>query len=74
MKEHTMHLTGSCHCNAVRFQCEAYAPVPYLRCHCSICRKMAGGGGFAVNLGAKTGTLSVEGEEHIAKFHATIDG
>lgn len=46
-----MHLKGSCYCGAVRFECEAYAPVPYLRCHCSICRKTAGGGGFAINLG-----------------------
>ena len=48
-----MQLQGSCHCGAVRFSVAAYAPVPYLRCYCSICRKTAGGGGFAINLGAK---------------------
>lgn len=69
-----MHLDGSCHCGAVRFSVEADAPVPFLRCHCSICRKTAGGGGYAINLGAKAGTLKVEGEEHISVFHATIDG
>lgn len=69
-----MHFSGSCYCGAVRFQCEAYAPVPYLRCHCSICRKTAGGGGFAINLGAKADSLCVEGEEHITIFHAVIDG
>ncbi len=69
-----MHLSGSCYCGAVRFRCEAYAPVPYLRCHCSICRKTAGGGGFAVNLGAKAETLIVEGGEAISTFHAVIDG
>ena len=69
-----MHLSGSCYCGAVRFQCEAYAPVPYLRCHCSICRKSAGGGGFAINLGAKANSLTVEGEDAISVFHAVIDG
>lgn len=69
-----MRLEGSCHCGAVRFSVEAYAPVPYLRCYCSICRKTAGGGGYAVNLGARAATLKVEGEENIAMFHARIDG
>ena len=69
-----MRLTGSCHCKAVRFTVTAYAPAPYLRCYCSICRKTAGGGGFAINLGAKADTLKVEGAEHITMFHARIDG
>ena len=69
-----MRLEGSCHCAAVRFSVEAYAPVPYLRCYCSICRKTAGGGGFAVNLGANAETLEVAGAEHIAMFQARIDG
>ncbi len=69
-----MHLEGSCHCGAVKFSVEAYAPVPYLRCYCSICRKTGGGGGYAVNLGAKFDTLKVEGGEHITVFHATKDG
>ena len=69
-----MRLEGSCHCGAVRFSVEAYAPVPYLRCYCSVCRKTAGGGGYAVNLGARAATLKVEGEENIAMFHARIDG
>ncbi len=69
-----MKLDGSCHCGAVRFSVDAYAPVPYLRCHCSICRKTAGGGGYAINLGAKADTLEVTGAEHITVFHARIDG
>ena len=69
-----MHLEGSCHCNAVRFEVEAYAPVPYMRCHCSICRKTAGGGGFAINLGAKANSLTVESEDAITIFHAVIGG
>jgi hypothetical protein len=69
-----MRLEGSCHCGAVRFRVDAYAPVPYLRCYCSVCRKTAGSGGFAVNLGARSETLQVDGEENVAVFHARIDG
>lgn len=69
-----MRLDGSCHCGAVKFSVEAYAPVPFLRCYCSICRKTAGGGGYAINLGARADTLKVEGARHISVFHARIDG
>lgn len=69
-----MHLEGSCRCGAVTFGCQAYAPVPYLRCYCSICRKTAGGSGYAINLGAHAGSLAVRGEEHLAVFRATVDG
>ncbi len=68
-----MLLEGSCHCGAVKFSVEAYAPVPYLRCYCSICRKTGGGGGYAINLGAWFETLKVEGGEHITVFHALKD-
>ena len=67
-----MHLEGSCHCGAVRFRCEAYAPVPYLYCYCSICRKTAGGSGSAINLGARAATLDVEGREHLGVYNAAI--
>ncbi len=69
-----MQLDGSCYCGAVRFRAAAYAPVPYLRCYCSICRKTGGGGGYAVNLGAQAETLEIEGADAISVFHATIDG
>jgi hypothetical protein len=69
-----MRLEGSCHCGAVRFSVEAYAPVPFMRCYCSICRKTAGGGGYAINLGAKFDTLRVAGEEHITVYNALVDG
>jgi hypothetical protein len=69
-----MQLEGSCHCGAVRFSLTAHAPVPFMRCYCSICRKTAGGGGYAINLGAKSATLQVEGEAHISVFHASVDG
>lgn len=69
-----MHLEGSCHCGAVTFSVEAYAPVPYMRCYCSICRKTAGAGGFAINLGARADTLDVRGEDAITVFHAIVNG
>ena len=56
-----MHLDGSCHCGAVGFSVEAAAPVPFLRCYCSICRKTGGGGGYAINLGAQAASLEVRG-------------
>ena len=69
-----MRLEGSCYCGAVGFSVEAHAPVPFLRCYCSICRKTGGGGGYAINLGARAGTLEVRGEANVGGFHATIDG
>lgn len=66
-----MMLEGSCHCGAVRFTVDAYAPVPFARCYCSICRKTAGGG-FAVNLGAWADTLKVGGEEHLGEYRAVL--
>jgi hypothetical protein len=69
-----MHLEGSCLCGAVKFSLEASAPVPFLRCYCSVCRKTAGGGGYAINLGGRADSLSIEGEAHISMFQAVIDG
>ncbi|WP_448950061.1 GFA family protein [Labrys neptuniae] len=65
-----MLLKGSCHCRAVRFSVEAMSPVPFMRCHCSICRKTAGSGGYAINLGAHAASLEVEGREHLRIYHA----
>src|ERR1700722_5945369 len=53
-------LEGSCRCGAVRFSVESHAPYPYQLCYCSICRKTAGGGGFAINLSAETKTLKIK--------------
>ncbi|MFZ4286171.1 GFA family protein [Variovorax sp. HJSM1_2] len=67
-----MHLEGSCHCGAVRFSLEAHSPVPFLHCHCSICRKTAGGGGYAINLGGDAATLKVKGAKHLGCYHALM--
>lgn len=69
-----MLLEGSCHCGAIRFRVESPHPYPYQRCYCSICRKTAGAGGYAINIGARAETLEVEGTEHRRVYHALLDG
>ena len=69
-----MLLEGSCRCGAVRFRVESPEPYPFMLCYCSICRKTAGGGGYAINLGGLSDTLEVEGEESISVYQARIDG
>lgn len=67
-----MLLEGSCHCGAVRFRVESAHPYPYQRCYCSVCRKTAGGGGYAINLGASSASLRVTGRGHVKVYHARI--
>jgi len=66
-----MKLEGSCHCQRVRFSLETIHPYPFNLCYCSICRKTAGGGGYAINLGGEYETLDVEGQEHISVYQVT---
>jgi len=56
-----MLLKGSCHCGAVRFSVQSETPCPYMYCYCSICRKTAGGGGYAINIMGKADTFKVKG-------------
>lgn len=67
-----MKLQGSCHCRAVRFEVESYTPYPYMRCYCSICRKTAGGGGYAINIMGQAKTLKVKGKQHLKIYHAIM--
>lgn len=69
-----MHLQGSCHCRKVRFTVDAAEPVPFMRCYCSVCRKTAGAGGYAINLGAATHSMSVTGKRFLGIYRAEIDG
>lgn len=69
-----MLLKGSCHCGATAFEVESKHPCPFNLCYCSICRKTAGGGGFAINLGADYSTLKISGERDTGVYHAVIDG
>ena len=67
-----MKLSGSCHCGAVRFALESQQPCPFMRCYCSICRKTAGGGGYAINLGGDYASLQVSGHEHVSVYRARL--
>jgi hypothetical protein len=66
-------LEGSCRCGAVKFSVLSHTPYPYQLCYCSICRKTAGGGGFAINLMGDYKTLKVRGRKAIRIFHAEIN-
>jgi hypothetical protein len=67
-----MYLEGSCHCSAVKFSVNSEYPYPYNICYCSICRKTAGSGGYAINISASFNTLKITGDEHIQKYSADI--
>lgn len=67
-----MKLEGSCHCGAVRFQLNSRHPYPFNLCYCSICRKTAGAGGFAINIGGDYESLEVAGEENISVYRARL--
>ena len=67
-----MKLSGSCHCQAVRFTLESKHPCPFMLCYCSICRKTNGSGGYGINLGGDFATLEVEGREHVSVYRARI--
>ena len=60
-----MHLEGSRHCASVKFSVEAAHPVPFMRCS-------AGGGGYAINLGADFKTLKVRGKRYLRVYEAQI--
>lgn len=68
-----MKLEGSCRCGAVSFTIESHTPHPYQRCYCRICRKTAGGGGYAINIMGDAATLDVRGEDDIAIYRAEIE-
>ena len=67
-----LDVDASCRCGSVQFVCQSHTPVPYQRCYCSICRKTAGGGGFAINIGANSKSLKVDGESSIGIFRAEL--
>jgi len=67
-------LEGSCRCDAVAFRVESHTPYPYQLCYCSICRKTAGGGGFAINLMGDNKTLKITGRRTLRIYRAEIRG
>jgi hypothetical protein len=69
-----LKLEGGCRCGAVRFSVDSHTPHPYQLCYCTICRKTAGGGGFAINLMGDAGTLKVRGRRRMAIYRARLEG
>ena len=67
-----MKLEGSCHCGAITFSLRSTTFSPFMHCHCSICRKTAGSGGYAINLGGDATTLKVRGKQHLGLYHAIL--
>ncbi len=67
-----MELKGSCHCGGVTFTVQSPHPYPFNLCYCSICRKTAGGGGYAINLSGHYKTLKVRGRKNISVYRARI--
>ncbi|TAL21506.1 MAG: GFA family protein [Aquabacterium sp.] len=67
-----MHLDGSCHCGSVRFSVQSAQPVPFMRCYCSICRKTAGTGGYAINLAADHRTMKIKGRRWLRVYRAQL--
>jgi len=67
-----MQLEGSCHCRKVKFTVESEEPVPFMRCYCSICRKTAGAGGYAINLGAVARSMRVTGKRYLRIYRARV--
>ena len=68
-----MKLEGSCHCGAVRFSLDSETPVPYMHCYCSICRKTAGGGGYAINIMGLAETMAVTGKAQLKVYNTRLD-
>jgi len=67
-----LELVGSCRCGAVSFTVQSHTPYPYQLCYCTICRKTAGGGGFAINLMGDSATLKITGERSLGLYSAQI--
>ncbi len=70
-----MRLKGSCKCGSVTYSVNSRTPYPYMRCYCSICRKTAGSGGYAINLMGEANSLEVRDPGRKMRFfNAVIDG
>ena len=67
-------LEGSCRCGAVRFTVQSHTPCPYQLCYCTICRKTAGGGGYAINIMGNAKSLKVRGKGAVSVYRARLEG
>ncbi|AQS88075.1 glutathione-dependent formaldehyde-activating GFA [Neoasaia chiangmaiensis NBRC 101099] len=69
-----MLLEGTCQCGAISFSVQSQAPVPYQLCYCSICRKTAGTGGYAINLSGMADTLKLHDPHHRKQMAHAVTG
>lgn len=69
-----VELKGSCRCGEVAFSALSHTPYPYMRCYCSICRKLSGGGGYTINIMAVTETLQHSDTESLGTYRVVRDG
>jgi hypothetical protein len=67
-----IRLEGSCRCGAVRFSFDSHSLHPYQRCYCTICRKTAGGGGYAINIMGRSANMKVSGKKALRIYRAEI--
>ncbi|MBC5768468.1 GFA family protein [Ramlibacter albus] len=67
-----MKLKGSCHCAKVKFTLDSDEPVPFMRCYCTVCRKTAGTGGYAINLGGVARSMKVMGKKFLGIYRARL--
>jgi hypothetical protein len=67
-----MELKGSCHCGSVKFSVQSPHPYPFNLCYCSICRKTAGGGGYAINLSGDYKTMKITGKANVSIYRAKL--
>ena len=67
-----IRLAGSCRCGAIAFSLASHTLYPYQLCYCSICRKTAAGGGFAVNIMGVADSLAVTGRKTLRIYRAEI--
>lgn len=68
-----IRLDGSCRCGSVHFALQSHTPYAYQRCYCTICRKTAGGGGYAINIMGDARTLKVRGGKWLGTYRARIE-
>ena len=72
MARRSKSFRGSCHCKRVSFTFRSAYVIPYQRCYCGICRKVQGGGGYAINLSGEADTLRVKGRRYVKQYRAIL--
>jgi len=62
----TMANTGKCLCGAITFKAENVEP-HFHACHCTMCRRWAGGPGFGVSVGS----IELSGEDNLGVYKSS---